>query len=142
MSYSIIKEKNINPDFNMIDRILLKLNSIFDNYELFHHSSNSEMFEFTYQKNDLKTEAWQITFLGQTVVSGGEFGLCYDDFYEDDYLFLIQENEGIIYNKAYNGAIEYISKLLEYVSFANISREYKDNWINIINNGIEKINNN
>jgi hypothetical protein len=139
MTWSIIKGQNINPDFEMIDKVLSTLNSVFDAYDFFHHSSNGEMFEFTYQKDDFRREAWQITFMGKSVVSGGMFGLDYEDFYEDDYLFLNKENEEKIYNHAYNNAVEYISKTLQYVAFANISKEIKLNWINIINTGIDKI---
>jgi len=139
MTWNVVKGKNINPDFEMVDEILKKLNGVFDTYDIFHHSSNSEMFEFTYQKDDSRREAWQITFMGNSVVSGGMFGLDYEDCYEDDYLFLIKENEEKIYSHAYDGTINYISKILQYVAFADIEKENKETWINIINDGINKI---
>lgn len=138
MSWHMLKQKNIQPDFEMVDNILKKLNGVFDAYDFYHHSNTEhEMFEFTYQKDDYRREAWQITFMGKTVASGGDFGL--DDFYEDDYVFLIKENAEKIYNCAYHGAIDYVVNILKYVSYSEISKDFKEDWINTINNGIKRI---
>lgn len=140
MTWSKLKQRDIQPDFEMIDNILKKLNGVFDAYDFYHHASvGHEMFEFTYQKDDYRREAWQITFMGKTVASGGTFGLDYDDFYEDDYVFLINENADLIFNQAHDGAIGHVTTILQYVSVSEIPKESKQNWITIINNGIKRI---
>ena len=45
--YSINRQETINPDFDMINRIVDKLNSKFDPNDAYHHSNaETEMFEF------------------------------------------------------------------------------------------------
>jgi hypothetical protein len=123
------------PDLKMIESILVELNDIFDSVDLYYHSTGCNMFEFDYKIDGNRRECWQITFMGNNVTSGGMFGMDYDYFYEDDYLFLIPENRNKIFDMAYTGAIEYISKMLEYVSRAEISLRDKGKWIDIINSG-------
>ena len=138
MTWSIIKQKNINPNFEMIDNVLKRLNGMFDSRDVYHHSAfRSEMFEFTYQKDDCKREAWEITFMGKTVACGGGFGLDYDSFYDEDYVFLTKENEEFIYKMAYDGAIETISNNLFFISYSDVPKEEKNKWIDIIKNGID-----
>ena len=78
--YSISRKEFINPDMEMVGRIIDKLNEKFDPTETHHHSNaDSEMFEFHYKTDGMKREAWSITFMGQTIISGGEFGLDYSE---------------------------------------------------------------
>lgn len=136
--WSIKKQKNIEPDFNVANNIIKRLNAEFDPLDYYHHShSLEEMFEFKYTINNHRSEAWEIRFMNFCVANGGggEWGLDYEDSYEEDYIFLKKENEEKIYNIAKNNAIQTISQILKYVSFSDIDENEKNNWINIINEG-------
>ena len=50
-----------------------------------------------------------------------------------------EDNRDKIYEMAYNGAIGKITDLLNILSYANIDKSHKENWINIINKGITKV---
>lgn len=72
--YSINRQETINPDFDMINRIVDKLNSKFDPNDAYHHSNaESEMFEFQMKIDDKRREAWQIVFMGHHTVASGSF---------------------------------------------------------------------
>lgn len=97
--YSINRQETINPDFDMINRIVDKLNSKFDPNDAYHHSNaESEMFEFQMKIDDKRREAWQIVFMGHhTVASGSFFGFDYSDCQEEEYITLEGKNERKIY---------------------------------------------
>lgn len=141
--WSITLQKEIIPDIKMATEIVYELNCVFDSFDVFHHSSSStEMFDFHYGTDSKRREAWEITFLGRTVASGGGFGMDYDDCYDEDYVFLIPDNRAKIYNEAYQGAIGIVNSFLNIVSISDISSDTKRNWINIIEKGIQKAENN
>ena len=95
--YSISRKEFINPDMEMVGRIIDKLNEKFDPTETHHHSNaDSEMFEFHYKTDGMKREAWSITFMGHTIISGGEFGLDYSECQDESYLTLESRNEQTI----------------------------------------------
>lgn len=110
--YSISRDENITPDFNMIHRVVDQLNEKFDPTQAYHHSSSeAEMFEFTYKTDNVRREAWAITFLGHVVVGGSEFGLDYSECQEDNYITLETKNERKIFMLAVNETINYINKI-------------------------------
>ena len=136
--YSISKKKFIQPDMEMVSRIIDRLNEKFDATESYHHSSvDTEMFEFHYQTDGMKREAWSITFLGQTVISGSEFGLDYSECQEESYLTLESHNEQKIFMLAVNGAINHIDKLIQYVALSDTSNQNKQKWIGELKKGIK-----
>mgnify|MGYP003094249990 CR=1 FL=1 len=136
--YSISEKKFIQPDMEMVGRIIDKLNEKFDPTESYHHSSaDTEMFEFHYQTDGMKREAWGITFLGQTVISGSEFGLDYSECQEESYLTLESRNEQKIFMLAVNGAINHIDKLIQYVALSDTSNQNKQKWIGELKKGIK-----
>lgn len=106
--YSISRKEFINPDMEMVGRIIDKLNEKFDPTETHHHSNaDSEMFEFHYKTDGMKREAWSITFMGHTIISGGEFGLDYSECQDESYLTLEsqQRTENLYVGcKQYNSA--------------------------------------
>ena len=56
--YSISRKEFINPDMEMVGRIIDKLNEKFDPTETHHHSNaDSEMFEFHYKTDGMKRGA-------------------------------------------------------------------------------------
>lgn len=136
--YSISKKKFIQPDMEMVSRIIDKLNEKFDPTESYHHSNvDTEMFEFHYQTDGMKREAWSITFLGQTVISGSEFGLDYSECQEESYLTLESRNEQKIFMLAVNGVINHIDKLIQYVALSDTSNQNKQKWIGELKKGIK-----
>ena len=140
--WSINRQERITPNIEMIEQIINKLNCDFDSYDIYHHSSSStEMFEFTFKSDSSKRERWEITFLGKCVASGGggTWGADYEDCYEDDYITLTEDNKDKIYEMSYNGAIGVITDLLRMVSYANIDKKHKENWIDLIQKGINKV---
>ena len=140
--WNIPRQEKIIPNIEMIEQIVNKLNADFDSYDIYHHGSHStEMFEFTYKIDCSKRERWEITFLDWVVASGGggAWGADYEDCFEDDYITLTEDNKDKIYEMAYNGAIGRITDLLNILSYANIDKSHKENWINIINKGIAKV---
>ena len=98
--YSISRDENIVPDFNMIHRVVDQLNEKFDPTQAYHHSSSeAEMFEFTYKTDNVRREAWAITFLGHVVVGGNEFGLDYSECQEDNYITLVEKVNPIFFRE-------------------------------------------
>ena len=140
--WSITRQTNVRPDFEMVECIIHKLNCEFDAYDLWHHSTaRTEMFEFKYYLTSLRDEAWEILFMDKCVASGGGgvWGADYDDFHESDYITLTKDNKDKIYEMAYNGAIGVITDLLNMISYAHIDKSHKENWIDIINKGITRV---
>lgn len=136
--YSISRKKFIQPDMEMVGRIIDKLNEKFDPTESYHHSSaDTEMFEFHYRTDGMKREAWSITFLGQTVISGSEFGLDYSECQEESYLTLESRNEQKIFMLAVNGAINHIDKLIQYMAISDTSNQNKQKWIGELKKNIK-----
>ena len=136
--YSISRNENIKPDLDMIQRVVDKLNEKFDPTESYHHSnSETEMFEFTFKTDNVRREAWAITFLGHTVVGGSEFGLDYSECQEKEYITLETKNETKIFMLAVNGTINYISRFIELVSLSGSSNQNKQKWIQMLQRGLE-----
>lgn len=136
--YSISRKEFINPDMEMVGRIIDKLNEKFDPTETHHHSNaDSEMFEFHYKTDGMKREAWSITFMGQTIISGGEFGLDYSECQDESYLTLESRNEQKIFMLAVNNAIQHIDKLVNYVALSDTSDYNKQKWIGTLKKSIE-----
>jgi len=136
--YSIRRNENVKPDFEMINRIVDELNEKFDPTESYHHSSaEKEMFEFTYQTDNIRREAWAITFMGHVVVSGSEFGLDYSECQEENYITLETKNERKIFMLAVNGTINYITSFVELVALSGASEQNKHKWASLLENGIE-----
>lgn len=136
--YSVELQREVKPDMDMVERIIKKLNEKFDPNDMYHHSSAAtEMFEFQYHTDSHKREAWQIVFMGHyTVVSGGSFGLDYDDCFNEDYLFLNAKNERKIFMLAVNGAITVISNMMKFMAFSDVSEKNKQEWIDTLKKGI------
>ena len=138
--WSISEQRHILPDLEVANNIINKLNEKFDSRDIYHHSSNQkEMFEFIYSLDSSKREAWEITFLGYCVASGGGhgFGRDYEDCCEDDYMHMNIENEKVIYEMAYNGVIELISKLITIISYSDIGDEQKKKWLLTLSKNIK-----
>ena len=136
--YSISKKKFIQPDMEMVSRIIDRLNEKFDATESYHHSSvDTEMFEFHYQTDGMKREAWSITFMGHTVISGGEFGLDYSECQDESYLTLESHNEQKIFMLAVSNAVNYISKMIDYIALSDTSDQNKKRWFETIKKNIE-----
>ena len=85
----------------------------------------------------MKREAWSITFLGQTVISGSEFGLDYSECQEESYLTLESRNEQKIFMLAVNGAINHIDKLIQYMAISDTSNQNKQKWIGELKKNIK-----
>ena len=136
--YSVKSQKEIKPDLEMMERVIKRLNEKFDPNDMYHHSSAAtEMFEFQYHKDSHKREAWQIVFMGYyTVVSGGLFGLDYDDCFNEDYLFLDAKNERKIFMLAVNGAVGVISDMIKFMAYSDVSENNKQMWIDTLKEGI------
>lgn len=136
--YSIAREEFIQPDIEMVHRIIERLNEKFDPTESYHHSnSDTEMFEFHFKTDGMRREAWEITFLGKTVVSGGSFGLDYSECQDDSYLTLESKNEQKIFMLAVNGAVDVINKFIQYTSLSDTSAMNKRKWMETIKKSIE-----
>ena len=124
--YSISRKEFINPDMEMVGRIIDKLNEKFDPTETHHHSNaDSEMFEFHYKTDGMKREAWSITFMGQTIIS------------DESYLTLESRNEQKIFMLAVNNTIQHIDKLVNYVALSDTSDYNKQKWIGTLKKSIE-----
>lgn len=137
--YSIRRGENITPDFDMKDRIIDKLNQMFDPTELYHHSTpGTEMFEFKFQSDNIRREAWAITFFDHVVVSGSEFGLDYSECQEEGYITLETKNEKKIFMLAVNATIDYISKFINLVALSGASEQNKQKWISMLKKGVEE----
>lgn len=137
--YSIRNEENVKPDLDMIIRVVDELNQKFDPTESYHHSTTgSEMFEFTFQSDNIRREAWVITFFGHVVVSGSEFGLDYTECQEENYLTLEIKNEKKIFMLAVNATINYINKFISLVALSGASEQNKQKWISMLKKGIEE----
>lgn len=138
--YLIGRQENVKPDLEMMERIIDELNTKFDPHDLYHHSDNeSEMFEFQMKIDDKRREAWQIVFMGHyTVVSGSFFGYDYSDCQEEEYITLEAKNELKIKMLATNGAINVISKFIEYVANSDASDKNKREWIEALERGLEE----
>ena len=135
--YSMQRKEFVNPDMEMALRIVDKLNEKFDPTELFHHGNSKEMFEFHYQSDGMKREAWSITFLGRTVISGGEFGLDYSECQDESYLTLESRNEQKIFMLAVSNAVKYIDNFVQYVALSDTSIQNKQKWIDMLKKGME-----
>lgn len=140
--WSIAKQKFVNADMEMVGRIIDKLNEIFDPFDYHHHSSNGELFEFVFSTDRSKHEAWEITFKGLCVASGGGncWGRDYDDFYEDDYIELSAENEEKILKMAKENTIGIIGSFLKIGTMADLPQSTKEDWKEMIDKDIEQFN--
>lgn len=141
--WSIAKQKFTNVDMEMIGRIIDKLNAIFDPFDYYHHSSCSgELFEFILSTDRSRHEAWEITFKGLCVASGGGkcWGRDYDDFYEDDYIELTSENEEKIIEMAKTNTIGIIESFIKLGTMADLPKPIKESWKDLIDEDIEKFN--
>lgn len=137
--YSIRREENVKPNLDMIIRVVDELNQKFDPTESYHHSaSGSEMFEFKFQSDNIRREAWAITFFGHVVVSGSELGLDYSECQEEEYLTLETKNEKKIFMLAVNSTINYISKFINLMALSGASEQNKQKWISMLKKGIEE----
>lgn len=138
--YSINRQETITPDFDMINRIVDKLNSKFDPHDVYHHSDvESEMFEFQMKTDDKRREAWQIVFMGHyTVASGSFFGLDYSDCQEEEYITLESKNEMKILMLATSNTINVITKFIDYISMSDASIQNKKKWIDTLKKGLEE----
>lgn len=114
--WSVKHQKEILPNIEMVSRIIFNLNDRFDSCEIFHHQHEEEIFEFEYKIIDKKSECWNIKFLDKIVCNGvGEdFPSYYGDSHDldDDYLFLIEDNEDEIYNICCKNTIQIIEQFL------------------------------
>lgn len=137
--YSINRQETINPDFDMINRIVDKLNSKFDPNDAYHHSNaESEMFEFQMKIDDKRREAWQIVFMGHhTVASGSFFGFDYSDCQEEEYITLEEKNERKIYMLAVSNTVNVITKFIEFISMSDTSYQNKKKWIDTLKKCLE-----
>lgn len=134
--------KIVQPNLEVAESIVRSLNSDFDSYEMWHHASghnSTEMFEFNYSLDSDRREKWSIDFLGKCVACGGVFCADYEDFYEEDYTFMSEENHDIIYKNAYNNALELIVNRIELFANSNISSDIKREWIKAIEKGIDRV---
>lgn len=75
--------------------------------------------------------------MGQTIISGGEFGLDYSECQDESYLTLESRNEQKIFMLAVNGTINHIDKLIQYVALSDTSNQNKQKWIGELKKGIK-----
>ena len=125
--YSINRQETINPDFDMINRIVDKLNSKFDPNDA-----------YQMKIDDKRREAWQIVFMGHhTVASGSFFGFDYSDCQEEEYITLEGKNERKIYMLAVSNTVNVITKFIEFISMSDTSYQNKKKWIDTLKKGLE-----
>ena len=130
--WSISEQRHILPDLEVANNIINKLNAKFDSRDIYHHShSPNEMFEFRFRLTSSRSECWEITFLGYCVASGSgnTFGADYEDCLDEQYINICLENEQLIYEMAYNGALDRVTNILEILSFSDIGDEHKKKWL-------------
>lgn len=122
------------PDFEMVNRVLFRLNEQFDPDELFkcNIENETEMFVFHYSTDNEIREKWEIRFLGSVVAIGGEYGLDYSEKMDDNYLSLERENEEIIFNIAYERTMHIIEFFMKLIGHSDISEFTKQKWIKLL----------
>ena len=135
--YSMQRKEFVHPDMEMVGRVLDALNEKFDPTEVYHHKHSTEMFECHIRTDGMKREEWEITFLGKRVLTGGEFGIDYSECQDEKYLTLETHNEQKILMLATNGAINYISDMMQYFAFSNASNQNKQKWADILKKGLK-----
>lgn len=136
--YSIYRGETIISDTEMITRVVDRLNDKFDSKEVYHHgSSDSEMFEFHMRIDNIRREAWEITFMGHTVISGSDYGLDYEGCQEEDYITLEPKNEEKIFILAVTNTINYIENFIRLVAISDASNKNKEKWIDILKDGLQ-----
>jgi hypothetical protein len=96
----IIDRKNPTKGFEVLKRVVDRLNDCFDSRELYHHSTaNGEICELQYLY-DGRREGFRIYYMGQCIWSEP-----LDDFYDDTFVTIDFENEDEIYETAYQKII-------------------------------------
>lgn len=142
--YLYEEKKNVYPDFEMIERIVEKLNEKFDPHNAYDDDTvDSKMFEFQYKTDSKDREAWRIVFMGTfPVVSGSLFGLDYYDYegcQDGDYISLESKNELKIQMLAESKAINIIKKIVTLISVSNISKSNKEDIYKIVSKNCHEV---
>lgn len=132
--------KNVMPDFEMVERIIKELNEKFDPCGMYYMNNiESKIFEFQYKTDDRRREAWQIVFMGiHTVVSGAFLGLDYADCQDEEYLTLETKNEKKILMLAVNETINIIDKFMSCIACSCTSEANKQKWIEVLKKGLRE----
>ena len=140
MKGAIMKIKSVGeyqPDINVGVRIVEELNNKFDTHDLWHHSHDKELFELKYQSDRSDKEAWAIEFMGIPVISGGDFGLDYEDCQEENYVALTEKNERKIFMLAVANTVKQIEFLITLFANSDASPQNKQYWLQIMKDAAE-----